>query len=100
MFEYIHVLFALLAGIIFTIIMLILGISLEKWLINVIVIMIIMLLLGYVIKIYIKKKVLDADVEFATESINLEKGVDENRDIVNLQENISEESVNFDDYED
>ncbi len=58
MFEYLDVLFALLAGVIYTIIMIVLGYSLNEWVLNLILIMLIMLVLGRIFKSYIKHRVL------------------------------------------
>ncbi len=71
MFEFIDVLFALLAGVIFTIIMLVIGVSLEHWLINLIIIMVLMLSVGFVYKAYIKKHI------FKTEEKDIEEAEEE-----------------------
>ncbi len=63
MFEYLDVLFALLAGVIYTICMIILGYTLNEWVLNLILIMLIMLVLGRIFKSYIKHKVLVEDEE-------------------------------------
>lgn len=55
MFEFIDILFTLLAGVIFTVCMLIIGFPIDEWLVNLILIMVIMLVSGVIYKTYIKK---------------------------------------------
>ncbi len=92
MFEFIDVLFALLAGVIFTVIMLILGLPLEKWLFGLILIMILMLFVGYVYKAYIKKHIFVEDEEIL-EEIELEQ-----EDL--MDEPTDEVETSFDDVDD
>ncbi len=101
MFEYIHVLFALLAGIIFTIIMYALGISLEQWLFNVIVIMVVMLVLGYFLKIYLKNRVFyNEDIDNEEIEINNEEVVAEDEDVHDRIVENNGSNLNFDDDDD
>ncbi len=90
MFEFIDVLFALLAGVIFTVIMLILGFPLDKWLLGLILIMILMLFAGYVYKAYIKKHIFISNE--AVEEVESEVDNEEN---VEVTEDVTE--TNFDD---
>ncbi len=72
MFEHLDVLFALLAGVIYTVIMIILGQSLNEWVLNLILIMVIMLSLGRIFKSYVKNKVLQENkVEDVIEESNI-----------------------------
>lgn len=71
MFEFIDILFALLAGVIFTICMLIIGFPMDEWLLNLILIMVIMLVSGVVYKTYIKRYIFgEADKRNDQESLN------------------------------
>ncbi len=92
MFEFIDVLFALLAGVIFTVIMLILGFPLDKWLFGLILIMILMLFVGYVYKAYIKKHIFISNEEEEIESE--EENLDE------TTEDVVETNFDDDDEED
>ncbi len=82
MFEFIDVLFALLAGVIFTVIMLILGLPLDKWLFGLILIMILMLFVGYVYKAYIKKHIFIEDDEIVEEIEPEQIDLEDESDIV------------------
>ncbi len=95
MFEYLDVLFALLAGVIYTIIMIILGHSINEWVLNLILIMLIMLMLGRIFKSYIKHKVLvkkEDEVDEALEDLE-ETGTLEQMD------NVSDDDVDYPDVE-
>ncbi len=84
MFEHLDVLFALLAGVIYTIIMIVLGNSLNEWVLNLILIMLIMLSLGRIFKSYVKNKVLeDKKDDSAVEEVEtlVEETSDTNIDI-------------------
>ncbi len=77
MFEHLDVLFALLAGVVYTIIMIVLGHSLNEWALNLILIMLIMLGLGRIFKSYVKNKVLNNKKDDATVEEEEENFVEE-----------------------
>ncbi len=95
MFEFIDVLFALLAGVIFTVIMLILGFPLDKWLFGLIIIMILMLSVGYVYKAYIKKHIFKTEDEAVVEE-DIES---QDEDIEAIEQDEIEETSFEDEYD-
>ncbi len=101
MFEFIDVLCALLAGVIFTIIMIVLDVPLVMWLANLILIMILMLFVGYVYKTYIKKYIFkEPDKVLEEVSIEEVETLDEETEniVTNFEEDDEEDYDQYDQY--
>ncbi len=96
MFDYIDVFFALLAGVIFTIVMIVLDIPFDVWVLNLIIIMLLMLSTGFIYKKYIKVMLSDDDKK-ETE-ITEPKEVKDKSVIEEYEEEVVNNS--FDDYDD
>lgn len=103
MFEYIHVLFSLLSGIIFTVIMYIRDTPLEKWLVNVIVIMIVMLIVGYFVRFYFRTKVFNKNDQIEnTENEDVDPEGEDGEDSLSIQQGTEKRgnNINFDNDDD
>ncbi len=96
MINYIHIIVTLIAGIIYTMMAIILRISVIKWSYNLIIILLIFLALGslykrYLIKNIFNDKILDNEEEVIEEEID-DTTTD---DVINIDENEQSENENF-----
>lgn len=57
MIQYVDVLVTLVAGVLYTIVMILTGASLDEWLLNLIIIMIVAMILGRIFKKYVMKNI-------------------------------------------
>ncbi len=98
MVDYINVIVALMAGIIYTIVAIILDISVVTWSYNMIVVILIFLVLGSLYKRYLIKNIFN-DKMLESEKLNIEDDeLEENNskdDAINIDEDELDENENF-----